>query len=1675
MNDLELLGYNLTDDQLVRIIRKSCREVHKDVTTITKSTKELVELASAKVLSALEDLGVPAEVVDTDKMRQFVAVTYEELKDDLNDASNRDMENAKQYKDMSELPLEPAVQMQLSDLSEREGEVAAEAQEAIDLVEEEEARVRERKGASRKTAGLESHVDLVINDKDPELRSTYYWRNGMNVEGGEDAAEKLMEILDDSHEFGKTSYNANTKQIAFGRFSERESSKKTAAITTGEWIRIPAGVYSLYKYHIDDKFPEGCTSEEIGKISLSGGEIGLTGSVVDDDKIEVILYPHEEGESVSLHIIVDRGALIPIKIGQGNLKKEAQDGGSGEGTSHTTQREFHQDDKQRITDKDPISKTKRPKSQSEELAGSDRLSSKRAAMAEDYLAAVDFAERSFFDKGNSWSGIVEDLRKLYTSLTDAQISDIRGELEYRIGQYNIQLESSIKKGAMWESEGALMEEAKKMLFEENKTASEIRRDLTEKYSDLSRKGLESVMNSLRSEVWRKVNELNRLISGSKYLKNIRSSKKRISFVEDFDSWLDENLELLEKEYNQLERCGRQEGAIAIPFTPWAKQRWEYLKEHEQGSSLLASKRTATRIAIETGTDAGGGWYRDLYFHTGSREFEEIMFKRDAMGNIEEEELKFWPFDEANDCDVALLEKVAPDIYKRISGEEAEASKKTAATVREVVDLLSGMSKDNVEDVLIGTVDESYPFENKSKYEIIGYIRKKISDGDISADKVYAEAMKFRAPKSQYIEHYIVEFENLIDSGYDEDEAYLILVRKLDEQDAPITYTDFADALHDRGLLEPGWERGWDAYVYLRKLRQRIGSNLKMKEVVEAALKRCAGWHGGFEPGTTYSISCWDEGNNKIETYSNNPYTFNTRIEAEKEARKLADQCNADHVVISKDKNGLTVYEWYRNKPVEAAVNNKKYWWVAVSLDAHPEKKILIPLSSERRADDLIHSLETSSDITVFAVDNWGEMTEQEIKGKVEGEVGSENMSVVTIYNKLLGMVKAAKKTAVRKTVFDAGVLDVFEQKVKDLQKEAWEYFGKVNIVPDEEDILGYVMDALEEEAGVGPGTIDEKSVKKILLGSKVTASARDEFINFIADVEDVEDPKGDPKHYKKIDSVLRKYLGAGFDWDSYVSTGGGRSTAMNLLEALDEKGANIADVVRDLKAAVPVTAAASGLSDLEKQVKEGTATFPDHIVVDGVDYVMVEYSMATSDYGEKPGQVSKYITYADEDTLKTEININTQDRIVERGQAMVDWTAKGYQPRKRTAAGVDDFYDEQGKAKYQYMGISERMPIHYQKAKEFYKAGDTFNAGQHARKYLSFAPEGYGKPEEVKEMEEIRDACMSAEASSKKLAAEQSFEFGLEDADNIRKAKEAIKGVGIPYTITYGGGITYFMFNNKADVDKATRLISRDVIDTAKESEEWHSTKRAAVKEEPLTKGLEDFIIQLGQTVDKSIYSNAMKKHWTMSDAQKLNELRKLYNVVAGDEDKSNEMEDVIQRVRELVKTAAVPDLHEKYRKLGYDMADGTAGTKWMRFDGDTGGEEPFKFAKDWTDTEQWEHEVGNNILEDLKLNPATQFTEEQIDSYIELEDAWVEGYEELINKYLRERKERAAAKDVPTDKTILKDDKGRVAEVDAAGRVEVKRGEDVIYRNWFDNKQVAIFELESAGFYKPEEEDINK
>lgn len=164
-------------------------------------------------------------------------------------------------------------------------------------------------------------------------------------------------------------------------------------------------------------------------------------------------------------------------------------------------------------------------------------------------------------------------------------------------------------------------------------------------------------------------------------------------------------------------------------------------------------------------------------------------------------------------------------------------------------------------------------------------------------------------------------------------------------------------------------------------------------------------------------------------------------------------------------------------------------------------------------------------------------------------------------------------------------------------------------------------------------------------------------------------------------------------------------------------------------------------------------------------------------------------------------------------------------------------------------------------------------------------------------------------------------------------------------------------------------------------------------------------------------------------------------------------------------KLAAASSLYNKYIKLGYDMAAGKAGTGWMKFDGDTEGQEPGEFATGWTETEQWKYEVAKKILKDLGLDPAAQWSDDQISEYMELEDAWIDGYEEYILKHQNNNKIAAVEQDYIT----MTNKEGNVAKLYNTGMVEVYRGEICIYRNWFDNQQVAKGELESAGFEVPE------
>jgi hypothetical protein len=63
--------------------------------------------------------------------------------------------------------------------------------------------------------GLESHVDRIIDEERPSLRSLYYWSHGLNV-ANEKVAREIIFVLDASDQFGPARYNKKTGKIEFG-------------------------------------------------------------------------------------------------------------------------------------------------------------------------------------------------------------------------------------------------------------------------------------------------------------------------------------------------------------------------------------------------------------------------------------------------------------------------------------------------------------------------------------------------------------------------------------------------------------------------------------------------------------------------------------------------------------------------------------------------------------------------------------------------------------------------------------------------------------------------------------------------------------------------------------------------------------------------------------------------------------------------------------------------------------------------------------------------------------------------------------------------------------------------------------------------------------------------------------------------------------------------------------------------------------------------------------------------------------------------------------------------------------------------------------------------------------------------------------------------------------------
>lgn len=100
------------------------------------------------------------------------------------------------------------------------------------------------------------------------------------------------------------------------------------------------------------------------------------------------------------------------------------------------------------------------------------------------------------------------------------------------------------------------------------------------------------------------------------------------------------------------------------------------------------------------------------------------------------------------------------------------------------------------------------------------------------------------------------------------------------------------------------------------------------------------------------------------------------------------------------------------------------------------------------------------------------------------------------------------------------------------------------------------------------------------------------------------------------------------------------------------------------------------VSDLKNAIFIDGVTLLDYITVNGEEYMMVEYSSASTTHPSgKEG--SRWITYADKSTFKKEIYIDMLEETVEEEEAMVDWKAKfGISSNlKKKAATVPEDYN----------------------------------------------------------------------------------------------------------------------------------------------------------------------------------------------------------------------------------------------------------------------------------------------------------------------------------------------------------------------------------------------------------------
>ena len=97
-----------------------------------------------------------------------------------------------------------------------------------------------------------------------------------------------------------------------------------------------------------------------------------------------------------------------------------------------------------------------------------------------------------------------------------------------------------------------------------------------------------------------------------------------------------------------------------------------------------------------------------------------------------------------------------------------------------------------------------------------------------------------------------------------------------------------------------------------------------------------------------------------------------------------------------------------------------------------------------------------------------------------------------------------------------------------------------------------------------------------------------------------------------------------------------------------------------------------------------------------------------------------------------------------------------------------------------------------------------------------------------------------------------------------------------------------------------------------------------------------------------------------------------------------------------------------KFYNLGYGMAAGKKGTGWMAYSkgdfkeekepGDSDMDAIREYAESWSETDQWNYEVGDLIREVAEKEGIEEGTEEYLDNvFSPLFYSWVDGYADYI------------------------------------------------------------------------------